>query len=426
MQKLTKRGSTYYVVKHVPARFADIEMRKQVWISLRTDSEAEARKRSVDAVRSLEAEWVAKAICKEPTPARYDALSALAAARGFSYMPAANLAEAPVDEITRRALSLRDSEDAAEEAVVAAVLGGDPTPKLMLSESAAAYIQLHEADARDKGRHQRRIWENTLHRSMGRLVEVAGDKPVDELKREDTLAFRAMWSLRIQSEGLSPASANREIAAVGGVLSTLHKLQGIGDPNVFKGIRFSAKRGVRPPYEVRFIATRVLPALQLGGLNPEASAILAVLINTGMRPSEVVGLNAAAIRLKHAVPHISVAPRPGREIKTQTSIRDMPLVGIALEAMQAFPEGFERYWDKEPTLSATINKFLKVNDLKPEPGHCLYSFRHSFQDRLIAVEAPDRMQADLMGHRYVRERYGKGPSLEQKASWLERVAVAAT
>jgi len=112
--------------------------------------------------------------------------------------------------------------------------------------------------------------------------------------------------LRIQSEGLSPASANREIAAVGGVLSTLHKLQGIGDPNVFKGIRFSAKRGVRPPYEVRFIATRVLPALQLGGLNPEASAILAVLINTGMRPSEVVGLNAAAIRLKHAVPHMHV------------------------------------------------------------------------------------------------------------------------
>ena len=52
------------------------------------------------------------------------------------------------------------------------------------------------------------------------------------------------------------------------------------------------------------------------------------------------------------------------------------------------------------------------------------SFRHGFQDRLIAVEAPDRIQADLMGHRYVRERYGKGPSLSQKAVWLQRVALA--
>ena len=36
--------------------------------------------------------------------------------------------------------------------------------------------------------------------------------------------------------------------------------------------------------------------------------------------------------------------------------------------MQAFPAGFQRYWDKEPSLSATINKFLRTNDLKQEPG----------------------------------------------------------
>jgi len=423
MHRLTKRGTTFYVVKRVPARFAAVEPRKQVWISLRTDSETEAQKRAVDSVRALEAEWVAKGLGKEPTKARYDALSALAAARGFAYMPADVLAEAPVDEIAQRALAIRDTHALDDEPVVAALLGGDPVPKLKLSESPAAYIELHETDAKDKGRNQRRIWENTLHRSVGRLIKAIGDKPIDDLSREDALAFRACWAERIRTEALSPASANREIAAIGGILSALHKLRGIGDPNVFKGIRFSTKQGARPPYDPAFIASNILPALTNGGLNEEAAAIVAVLVNTGMRPSEAVGLDAASIRLNHDVPHISVAPRAGREIKTQTSIRDLPLVGIALQAIQAFPKGFARYWDKEPTLSATINKFLKTNDLKPEPGHCLYSLRHSFQDRLIAVEAPDRIQADLMGHRYVRERYGKGPSLEQKALWLERVAI---
>jgi hypothetical protein len=97
------------------------------------------------------------------------------------------------------------------------------------------------------------------------------------------------------------------------------------------------------------------------------------------------------------------------------------LVGIALEAAKRHPDGFSRYSNRTGTLSQTINKFLRVNKLQPTSDHTVYSFRHGFQDRLTAVEAPDRIQADLMGHRYVRERYGAGPSLAQKAEWLSRV-----
>ena len=96
-------------------------------------------------------------------------------------------------------------------------------------------------------------------------------------------------------------------------------------------------------------------------------------------------------------------------------------MGIALSAMQRHPEGFPRYFDKASSLGQIVNKFLGHHKLRPTPDHCVYSFRHGFQDRLTAAEAPDRIQADLMGHRYIRERYGKGPSLEQKHKWLSRI-----
>lgn len=61
-----------------------------------------------------------------------------------------------------------------------------------------------------------------------------------------------------------------------------------------------------------------------------------------------------------------------------------------------------------------VNKYLRENELLPTERYSLYSFRHSFQDRLTAAEAPDRIKADLMGHKHAREKYGKGPDL---AAW---------
>ncbi|MCX5495752.1 hypothetical protein OSH11_13645 [Kaistia dalseonensis] len=52
------------------------------------------------------------------------------------------------------------------------------------------------------------------------------------------------------------------------------------------------------------------------------------------------------------------------------------------------------------------------------------SIRHSFQDRLTAADMPDRLQADLMGHKFNRPRYGEGPTLEHKLEWLKRVNVS--
>ena len=73
-------------------------------------------------------------------------------------------------------------------------------------------------------------------------------------------------------------------------------------------------------------------------------------------------------------------------------------------------------------LSALVNKALKARELRPERGQSLYSLRHTFEDRLTAVDAPDKIIACLMGHKWSRPQYSVGPSLEHKRDWLEPIA----
>lgn len=72
-------------------------------------------------------------------------------------------------------------------------------------------------------------------------------------------------------------------------------------------------------------------------------------------------------------------------------------------------------------LSGDICDHLRENKLLPSENHTLYSLRYSFQDRLLAANAPDRVQTDLMGHKFQREDYGNGASMEQKLEYLEKI-----
>lgn len=417
--KLTQRGSNFYLVKRVPDRFSCIEKRKQIWVSLRTDSHTEAKKRAYDVVRDLENQWIATLANKDNHFSRFDALSALAASRGFPYLPASDVANLPLQEILTRASYAQESKSVAD-----AMLGAVESPKptgTFLTEIKDIYFDLVSVEIKEKSRDQKRIWKNTASRALKHFISAVGNKEIEKLTREDILLYRSSWVTRIENETASPASANREFAAISGIFSKLNKLKGLSDPALFRNLNFSNLKKRRPPYEENYIKEFVLPALENYKLNQQAADILRILINTGMRPSEVTGLDPADIYIEEDIPYISIRPRPGRELKTQTSIRDIPLVGIALEAIKRHPRGFERYAHSSSTLGQIVNKFLKVHDLRPTPEHCVYSFRHGFQDRLTAVEAPDRIQADLMGHRYVRERYGRGPALAQKAQWLSKI-----
>src|SRR5690606_19402476 len=124
-------------------------------------------------------------------------------------------------------------------------------------------------------------------------------------------------------------------------------------------------------------------------------------------------LTRATINLEGDIPHVVIRP-DGRVLKTEQSEREIPVVGVALHALKEQPNGFPRYRDNTAALSALVNKSLHARGLRPTPKHSLYSLRHAFEDRLTAVEAPEKVIAVLMGHKWHRPKYGVGPSLAQK------------
>lgn len=178
---------------------------------------------------------------------------------------------------------------------------------------------------------------------------------------------------------------------------------------------------MRPPFKIEWIKDKILAPDALRGLNTEARCILLGMVNTGYRPSEGASLTAAQIRLDDNIPYISIEP-VGRTLKTDSSRRVIPLIGVSLEAFRECPNGFPRYADN-PGLSDTINKYLRENGLLQTEKHSLYSLRHSFEDRMLAAGIDERIRRDLLGHSLNRERYGAGASLDHVYTLLKPLAL---
>lgn len=410
--KVTLRGSNYYIRRRVPQRFAHIEPRTTVWVSLHTDSEILAKTKAAAAWAEMIEAWEAKlAGLSEDAELRFEAAKQLAQTRGFRYLPAARVATLPTEAILERVEAVAEARGQPDRQEAAALLGGVPEPTLTVQGALDVYWSLAKDKTFGKSEDQLRRWRNPRIKAIRNFVDVVGDKPIEEISADDMLDFRQWWIERIERDGVTPNSANKDFIHLSSVLKTVNKMKrlGLNLPLGDMTIKEGEKRQ-RPPFSNEWIREKLLALNALDGLNTEARCIVLGMVNTGYRPSEGAALGPDQIRLDGNVPYISIEPN-GRQLKSDYARRVIPLAGVSLEAFQQSPNGFPRYADN-PSLSATVNKFLKTNGLLETPAHSLYSLRHSFEDRMLEAGVDDRIRRDLFGHRLDRERYGRGASLE--------------
>jgi integrase len=252
-------------------------------------------------------------------------------------------------------------------------------------------------------------------------VQVVGDKPIIELTQSDTITYSEWWRARVVEGEVAAKTANKDMGQLSRMLKDMNIRRRLDLPDLFKGLHLRGETDKsRLPYEPDFIQSRFLGGA-LAGLNEDARLVMYVMIETGLRLSEIVNLTENTIVLDAPIPHVRIWAE-GRRLKTGDSEREIPLVGVALKALTLRPGGFPKYRDDANGVSATANKFMFENGLRPTRDHTVYSLRHSFRDRLVAVEAPDSLIDNLMGHKTYKPKYGKGPSLELKLKFLERMA----
>lgn len=420
------KGGSWYLRRRVPARYLQVAETPsgEIWKSLRSDSESQARKKADMVWDRLVEGWEAKLAGQDAEGLRQlEAARNLAAARSLRYLPAEDVARLPTEELVRRVEMVGGTEKKSDVIDARAFLGGAKTPTIRISDALDLYWELGREKTLGKSPDQLRRWRNPRIKAIRNLVDVIGDKPIHEIDGDDMLDFRGWWLERIENEKLDPGSANKDLTHLGDVLRTVNRMKRLGLVLPLSDLAFrKGERATRLPFSDKWIREVILKPGALDGLNVEARNILRAMVNTGCRLSEVANLQPEHIRLDAEVPHISIEPSEKRHLKTANSRRVIPLTGVSLTAMRECPQGFPRYHDK-PGLSATVNSFMRENGLMETPEHTVYGLRHSFEDRLLAAGVDERIRRDLMGHALTRERYGKGASLEHKQQILQATAL---
>lgn len=420
---LRKRGRKFHFRKRVPGHLRGIFSKDVIQIPLGTDSEALATQRASSFNLVLE-EFCAGLAGASTDEIRQKLESVVLKSKmdGFRFIPREELVqETPLPEFINR-INIADSLDGSIQKAV--VLGGIQPPSVKISKVKNEYFQHEEVNLGDRSENQLRKWRNPRNKAVKNFIKVVGDKPMNELTRDDILQFRTWWTKRMKEGELAANSANKEFGFLKQIIDFAihtHSLD-ISLEKLFRDIRLrETEKTVRYPFTSEFIQNELLKPGTIG-LNEEARLLIFAMADTGARIAELTGLEKEDIFLDAEIPHIKIRPNKTRSLKTPQSERDLPLVGASLYAFKALGGTFRRYHGKPDLISSVVNKYYRDNGLFPSENHSLYSMRHSFEDRLTAVEPPDKVQAAMMGHKYFRPRYGLGPTLEQKKLWLDKIA----
>ncbi|MGE0698057.1 MAG: DUF6538 domain-containing protein [Hyphomicrobiaceae bacterium] len=446
---LVRRGGVWQYRRRVPKRLVEHLRTTEVRVSTGARDRTEAMRAAAQISAALELKWL-KLVGADPDSSvctDFQEAVTTAEALGVTYRPVAEIAAGRLEDLLARVERLEQplgklagSTRAAQAAIagtilapavapplapapaiVTAVLGGARKPEFTLSSLVEAYQKLASDQTIGKSEKQLKQWKAKHQRAVDTLIRRIGDKPLAEITRGDALDFRDWWIGRIKNEGYTRNSANKNFGALAGMMRTVDDAFRLNLSLPFKGVRIAgAKYTRRQAYDPDFVRQHFLAAPKIGGLNAEAADIVRMVALTGMRPSEIVALEARRIRIDDPIPHLQIRP-DARQLKTGASERDMPLVGQALAIMRMYSDGFPRYRASADSFSAIANKCLDTAGLRPTRAHSVYSLRHSFKDRMIAVGTPERIQDELMGHTLKGMPYGNGSTLKHRAEWMAKI-----
>ena len=183
-----------------------------------------------------------------------------------------------------------------------ALLGTAEPCGIKLSQLFEEYEEVTKHEIKDLSPDQLRIWRNGRIRAVERFVALVGDKPLSELTHNDAIDYSEWWRDRLINDGVAAKTANKDIGQLSRMLKEINIRRRLNLPDIFKGLHQRGETDKsRLPYDPAFIQSRFLGGA-LRELNEDARFVLYVMIETGLRPSEIVNLQEHTIVLDASVP----------------------------------------------------------------------------------------------------------------------------
>ena len=262
--------------------------------------------------------------------------------------------------------------------------------------------------------------------ALSTFISLAGDRDVSEYTRQDAKLFVH----HLEMKGNKTATIRRRINSLSAIMNYAYSELDLDKCNPFTRLFIRNegddvfKRGIFTNEQLKLGYDKALAS------GSTVKLLMPLLGETGCRLAEIVGLRLEDINLDNDL--VYIRPNSARRLKNRTSERMVPLVGYAKLAIEQaltqandewlFPQYLKVGHCYATHASNAVNKWLK-KDFGGLTAHCL---RHTFRDRLRAIECPTNMIDQLGGWRLassIGTNYGHGYSRLQVGRWLRLVLI---
>ena len=296
--------------------------------------------------------------------------------------------------------------------------------------SDAKQLYLKKRQALTPTQTTKRTHNNTVL-AFNLVTNETGDTEIKRIRRRDVSRVIE----KAQEQGLKTTSIRRRLNTVRAAINELIREYELSD------VRNPFTEFEIPDYGKDEVKREGLNDAQLkrlrdhvGKNDGDTTNIIGLLLDTGARISEVVGMQREDLVLNAETPHIVIRENPKRRLKTKASRRKVPLVGRALLAAKRAIEAasddylFPRYMTgervKNDAASATVNKALAK--LGCGTAH---QMRHTMKTRLANADVPlDRIE-EIQGWRSrdtMAHHYGEQTALKNMCEALTKSLSAST
>jgi len=432
-----QRGNTYYYQRKIPVdlleRYGNVQLVK---VNLKTTDLKLIAKKIVALNKKYESIWKALRTDTSLKPFQvHEAAIKLLAEHGLKPKPATN-EEPNIDQFINLLQGKQEDYAQGDEEVyrdaeleeyldpveIEAVRLINEAPKFRLSDALEIYLNGHLKKNDEKFCiYTRRVWN--------KLIEVIGDKEFEKIIRADANIF---ISKRL-AEGSKTTTVDRQISVINAVFNVVITENELTKANPFHKSRIpglgedSKARGV-------FNNTQLSTLIdECKKKNDDVRWLLSLQIDLGCRLAEATGLALEDLHLNEELPYVSFKPHHWRPLKTKSSIRNVPLVGVSLWAANKIAESaqegqlyaFPRYTNGSTcnanNASATLNKWMESLGI----DKTTHELRHTIRDRLRQANAPKSIQDAVggWGKEDIGDNYGLGYALEQLKDWLDKVVL---
>jgi integrase len=266
-----------------------------------------------------------------------------------------------------------------------------------------------------------------VDRDVTCFITSQGDRAPHEYGKADINEFISERLEVITKKGtpLKTGAVRRELNSISAVFNFVYEEHEIDHFHRFRKLKVPNENEDRKERE-DFTSDQlnILREIVAGSDNIREQ-IIGLLIDTGMRSSEAVGLASGDIKLGK-IPHIVLHRNPLRRLKTKNSQRIIPLVGSSLSAARCLDRSNEWLFPKylktlngKSSANTAVNKRLR-RILGPS-SPTSHSFRHTLKTRLRNFECPGYMQDELGGwSKNISDMYGTPTDIKNKAEYIEK------